>query len=78
MSWNSEHIYHVLQIVWSTQFDSEEAETFESVTFTTPTNSLTIKLSGDLGIPILSKDILTVKDADVAVPIATRRCGNRG
>jgi len=23
MSWNSEHIYHVLQIVWATQFDSE-------------------------------------------------------
>ena len=29
MSWNAEHIYHVLQIVWSTQFDSE-LELFES------------------------------------------------
>ncbi|MBK5565795.1 LEPR-XLL domain-containing protein [Ensifer sp. SSB1] len=34
--------------------------TFEKVTFAKPTNSLTIKLGADLGIPLLSKDVLTV------------------
>jgi hypothetical protein len=40
--------------------------TFESVTFNAPTNSLTINLSGDLGVPFLSKDVLTINSFDVA------------
>jgi len=40
--------------------------TFESVTFNNPTNSLTINLSGDLGLPFLSKDVLTINSFDVA------------
>jgi hypothetical protein len=40
--------------------------TFETVTFNDPTNSLTINLSGDLDIPFLSKDVLTVNSFDVA------------
>ena len=40
--------------------------TFESVTFNNPTNSLTIDLSGDLGVPFFSKDVLTINSFDIA------------
>jgi hypothetical protein len=40
--------------------------TFESITFAQPTNSLTINLGDDLGIPILSKDVLTINSFDAA------------
>ncbi|MBI3919578.1 MAG: LEPR-XLL domain-containing protein, partial [Betaproteobacteria bacterium] len=40
--------------------------TFESVTFNDPTNSLTINLGGDLGVPFLSKDVLTINSFVVA------------
>ncbi len=39
--------------------------TFESVTFLTPTNSLTINLGGDLGVPFASKDVLTILSTDL-------------
>ncbi|MFC1895392.1 LEPR-XLL domain-containing protein, partial [Thermodesulfobacteriota bacterium] len=39
--------------------------TFESITFNEPSNSLTINLGEDLGIPFLSKDVLTINSFDV-------------
>lgn len=48
------------------------ADTFESVTFTKPTNSLTINLGDDLGVellsglPLVSGDKLTVEDVDLS------------
>jgi hypothetical protein len=38
--------------------------TFESVTFNDPTNSLTINLGGDSGIPFISQDVLTINSFD--------------
>ncbi|KKL54369.1 hypothetical protein LCGC14_2266100, partial [marine sediment metagenome] len=40
--------------------------TFESITFSEPTNSLTINLGDDLGVPFFSKDVLTINSFNVA------------
>ncbi|MEO0465166.1 MAG: LEPR-XLL domain-containing protein, partial [Pseudomonadota bacterium] len=43
--------------------------TFETINFVKPTNSLTVQLSGDLGLPLISKDVLTIDGSSTAVDL---------